>query len=61
MRVAVADRNVFGLDKRSVWPAVLVAVVVVLFGAVLPAVNHAVSPEETIEPGTVTVDRAAPT
>lgn len=53
MRVAAADRNVFGLDRRSVWPAVLVAVVVVLFGAVLPAVNHAVSPEETIEPGTV--------
>lgn len=51
--VAVVDRTVFGLERRTVWPAVAVAGVVVLFGAVLPAVNHAVSPEESIEPGTV--------
>lgn len=53
MHVGVADRTVFGLDGRTVWPTVAVAVVVVLFGAILPAVNHAVSPEESIEPGTI--------
>lgn len=53
MTIAVADRTVFGLDRRTVWPAVVIAVVVAFFGAVLPAINHAVSPEESIEPGTV--------
>ncbi|MGI9577155.1 MAG: hypothetical protein ACR2OH_03040 [Microthrixaceae bacterium] len=51
--VGVSDRTVFGLDRRTVWPAVVVAAVVVTFGAIIPAVNHAVSPEESIEPGTV--------
>jgi hypothetical protein len=47
------DRTVFGLDRRTIWPAVIVALVVITLGAAIPAVNHAVSPEESIEPGTV--------
>ena len=53
MTVGVVDRTVFGLDRRTVWPAIALAIVVVTFGAIIPAVNHAVSPEESIEPGTV--------
>jgi hypothetical protein len=46
-------RTVFGIDRWTVWPTVVIALIVVTLGAVLPAVNHAVSPDETIEPGAV--------
>jgi hypothetical protein len=47
------ERTVFGIDRRSIRPTLLVALIVVTLGAVIPTVNHAVSPEESIEPGTV--------
>lgn len=53
MSVGVEHRTVFGVDRRTVRPAIAVAIVVALFGAIIPAINHAVSPEESIEPGTV--------
>ncbi len=47
------QRTVFGIDRRTVRPTAIIALVVITFGAIVPAINHAVSPEESIEPGTV--------